>query len=136
MDKPTTPETKVKESKPEIDAQAEGKTDVKPAEKPVRIVTKDELERKFKAGSVQIVNVLEPKDYALGMIKGSKKIPLATLEKRFTELDKSKEVVAYCSGTDCGASHEAAELLAAKGFNVGAYEGGAKEWKAAGLPTE
>src|SRR5665213_2747297 len=104
--------------------------------KSVRTVSKDELERKLKTGSVQVVNVLEPEHYALGVIKGSKKIPLSALDKRFTELDKSKEVVTYCADITCSASRKAAELLAAKGFNVGAYEGGAKEWKSAGLPIE
>ena len=102
----------------------------------VMVVTKDDLVEKMKKGGVQIVNVLDPKYYDLGMIKGSLKIPAADLEKRLTELDKAKEVVTYCADSSCSASSKAAELLAAKGFNVSAYEGGIKEWTAAKLPVD
>jgi len=103
----------------------------------ITTITKDELNSKMKTGSpFQLVNVLDPKDYSLGIIKGSKKIPLAELEKRSAELDRSMEVVTYCASTACNASRKAAELLAAKGYKVSAYEGGIKEWTAANLPVE
>ncbi len=102
----------------------------------VEAITKEELLKKMKAGKVQVVNVLDPEWYKLGFIKGSQKIPLGELEKRLRELDKSKEVVTYCANTQCTASSEAAKRLAARGFNVRAYEGGIKEWTEAGLPTE
>ncbi len=102
----------------------------------VAAITKEQLQKKIQAGNVQVVNVLDPKWYELGFIKGSQKIPLKELDTRAGELDKSKEVVTYCASTECSASREAAEKLAAKGFKVSAYEGGIKEWKASGLPTE
>lgn len=102
----------------------------------VETITKEELLKKMKAGEVQVVNVLDPEWYKLGLIKGSRKIPLGEMEKRLGELDKSKEVVTYCANTQCTASSEAAKKLAKKGFKVQAYEGGIKEWKEAGLPTE
>ena len=101
------------------------------------IITKDALNDKIKKNAaVQLINVLDPQYYTLGIIKGSLKIPLAELEKRCSELDKSKEVVTYCAGGSCDASRKAAELLAKKGFKVSAYEGGIKEWAAAKLPVE
>jgi ArsR family transcriptional regulator len=103
----------------------------------VQTITKEQLQQKLERGeSVQVVNVLEPKHYDLGFIKGSKKIPVSQIEQRTGELDKSKEVVTYCASHECHASQEGAEKLAAKGFQVKAYEGGIKEWKEAGLPTE
>lgn len=103
----------------------------------VRVIAKDELARKMNAGEdIQIVNVLNPDYYKLGVIKGSKKIPLKELGTRMGELDKTKLVVTYCASYQCGASREAAHLLEQNGFNVAAYEGGAKEWKEAGLPLE
>ncbi len=102
----------------------------------VGTITKEELLKEMKEGRVQVVNVLDPEWYKLGFIKGSKKIPLGELDKRLSELDKSKEVVTYCANTQCTASSEAAKKLAQKGFKVRAYEGGIKEWKEAGLPTE
>ena len=103
----------------------------------VRVITKDELNKKMQAGeSMQIINVLDPEKYSLGFIKGSKRIPLDKLESRLTELEKSKLIVTYCASSECNASRQAAEKLTAKGFNARAYEGGIKEWKEAGLPTE
>jgi len=102
----------------------------------VKAVSKEELVQGIKQGNVQVVNVLEPEWYKLGIIKGSQKIPLTQLDKRLGELDRSKAVVTYCANTQCTASSEAAKKLAAQGFNVRAYEGGIKEWKEAGLPTE
>lgn len=103
----------------------------------IQTISKEELSGKIRRReSVQVVNVLQPEHYNLGMIKGSKKIPVAEINQRYRELDKTKEVVTYCASTDCQASREGAEKLAALGFNVRAYEGGIKEWKEAGLPTE
>jgi len=103
----------------------------------VKTITKEELSKKLQNKSpIQVVNVLAPEYYTMGVIKGSIKIPLDQLDKRFNELDKSKETVTYCANTTCTASRMAAEKLDALGFNVRAYEGGAKEWKEAGLPIE
>ncbi len=103
----------------------------------VKMITKEELNKRMQGNELmQIVNVLDPQYYNLGFIKGSKRIPLDKLEARLGELDQSKEVITYCAGGDCSASKHAAELLAGKGFRVSVYEGGIKEWKAAGLPTE
>lgn len=101
------------------------------------IISKEELKLKIdRKEDFQLVNVLSPDYYHLGSIKGSIKIPLDSLEKRFKELDKSKEVIVYCASYDCAASRKAAELLASHGFGVVAYEGGIKEWKEAGFPLE
>ena len=102
----------------------------------IRVSTISKEVLKQRLGNVQVVNVLEPEYYKLGMIPGSRKIPLSQLEGRTGELDKSKEVVTYCANTQCSASSEAAKVLAERGFNVRAYEGGIQEWKDAGLPTE
>lgn len=72
----------------------------------------------------------------LGLIQGSRKIPLAELDQRVGELDKARDVVTYCASDQCNASKQAAEKLVAQGFKVRAYEGGIKEWKEAGLPLE
>ena len=100
-------------------------------------ITKDELNKKIQSKDpFELVNVLAPESYKLGVIKGSKKIPGAELEARFRELDKKKAVVTYCAGASCEASIKAAELLSAKGYDVSIYKGGVAEWSAAGLPLE
>jgi len=103
----------------------------------VRVITQDDLNQKIQSGeSVEIINVLDPDKYMLGLIKGSKRIPLSQLDARSGEIDKTKLVVTYCASSACNASQRAAEELTAKGFNAHAYLGGIKEWKEAGLETE
>lgn len=103
----------------------------------VAVITKDALRAKIAKGeALQLLNVLAPQDYGLGMIKGSLKIPLAELAARADELDETKEIVTYCADAACPASRQAAELLAKEGFRVLAYVGGIKEWTAAQLPVE
>jgi ArsR family transcriptional regulator len=100
-------------------------------------ISKEELARRLvEDPSLQVVNVLDPKQYHLGFIRGSKRIPLSELERRAGELDKSREVIVYCASYDCHASRNAAKKLEALGFCARAYEGGIKEWKEAGLPVE
>lgn len=104
---------------------------------PIRTITKEALAQKIQNQEpVQIINVLDPEQYKLGMIKGSLKIPLRDLEKRAGELDNFHEVVVYCASYQCGASKAAARKLMKMHFNVYAYEGGIKEWKEAGLPLD
>ncbi|HTL46473.1 MAG TPA: rhodanese-like domain-containing protein [Verrucomicrobiae bacterium] len=103
----------------------------------VRTMSKEELIRQIQSGSqIQVLNVLPPQYYNLGFIEGSLKIPVDELDKRDRELDKKKQVVTYCASRECDASRRAAEKLAAKGFDVYAYEGGIKEWKECGYPVE
>jgi len=103
----------------------------------VTVTTKDALhDRINKMERFQLLNVMDPQSYSLGVIKGSKKIPLAELEKRYTELDKTMDIVTYCAGTPCNASRKAAEMLAEKGYKTSVYEGGIKEWTSNNLPVE
>jgi rhodanese-related sulfurtransferase len=105
--------------------------------KTITIISKEELKGKIdRHEDFELVNVLDPKYYRMGLIKGSKRIPLDDLDDRMQELDKTKDVVVYCASYDCHASRKAAEKLAEHGFRVAAYEGGIKEWKEAGYPTD
>ena len=102
----------------------------------IQTVTKEELQAKLRAGTADVINVLEPDHYKLGMIKGTRRLPGSQIEKRQRELDKNREVITYCASPECPASMNAAEKLASLGYNVRAYEGGIKEWKEAGLPMD
>ncbi len=103
----------------------------------VRTISKEDLaDRLTRNDGVQLVNVLEPEHYDLGMIRGSMRIPVSQIDQRMSELDQSVDVITYCANRNCPASRQAAERLAQSGYNVRAYEGGIQEWTAAGLPTE
>ncbi|HEX4922557.1 MAG TPA: rhodanese-like domain-containing protein [Bdellovibrionales bacterium] len=103
----------------------------------VETISKEELYDLLRRHEpVQLINVLDPKLYGLGSIKGSLRIPANELADRLMEIDKSKEIVTYCANYDCQLSKEAARLLGRHGFAVRAYEGGIEEWKQAGLAVD
>ncbi|MBI5453599.1 MAG: hypothetical protein HY956_03125 [Deltaproteobacteria bacterium] len=63
-------------------------------------ITKEEFKRKIDAREyLTILDVRNPFDYAASdkKIPGAVRIPLKELESRVGELDKAKEVVAYCT---------------------------------------
>ncbi|MDO8427506.1 MAG: rhodanese-like domain-containing protein [Deltaproteobacteria bacterium] len=63
-------------------------------------ISKDDLKRKMDSKEDFILlDVRNPTDYGNSNVKipGSIRIPLAELEVRIKELDKSKEAVAYCT---------------------------------------
>jgi rhodanese-related sulfurtransferase len=101
-----------------------------------RTISRDELsDRLARRDGLQLVSVVEPEEYDLGLIPGSLKIPLSQLDQRMSELDRARAVVTYCGGADCLASQRGAEKLHAAGFDVRVYEGGLRDWRAGGLPV-
>lgn len=99
-------------------------------------VSRKELVRRLKDGSVTLLDVRPEDEFALGHLPGAINIPLRELEKRLAELPKRREVVAYCRGPYCVLSFEAVAALRLRGFKVRRLEDGLPEWRAAGLPIE
>ncbi len=63
-------------------------------------ISKDDLKRKMDSKEdLILLDVRNPTDYGNSNVKipSSIRIPLAELEVRIKELDKSKEAVAYCT---------------------------------------
>jgi rhodanese-related sulfurtransferase/DNA-binding MarR family transcriptional regulator len=98
-------------------------------------VSRDELLSRSRAGTVTILDVRPEDEFALGHLPGAVNIPLRALEKRLSELDPSKEIVAYCRGPYCVLSYEAVAALRKRGFIARRLEDGLPEWRAAGLPV-
>jgi len=98
-------------------------------------ISREELQRRLRKGSVTLLDVRPEDEFALGHVRGALNIPLAALKKRLSELDPSKEIVAYCRGPYCVLSFEAVALLRKRGFNVRRLEDGFPEWRAARLPV-
>jgi ArsR family transcriptional regulator len=99
-------------------------------------VSRRELVARMKAGIVTVLDVRPEDEYALGHVPGALNIPLRKLRARLAELDRRREIVAYCRGPYCVLSYEAAAMLRARGFTVRRLEDGLPEWRAAGLPVE
>ena len=96
-------------------------------------VSRKELLDRSRAGAVTILDVRPEDEFALGHLPGAINIPLRALEARLSELDPSKEIVAYCRGPYCVLSYEAVAALRKRGFKALRLEDGLPEWRAAGL---
>jgi len=98
-------------------------------------VSRDELMRRLRAGSVTVLDVRPPDEFALGHIPGAVNVPLSALSRHLSAFKRSREIIAYCRGTYCVLSFEAVALLREKGFKVRRLEDGMPEWRAAGFPV-
>ncbi|GAB4346611.1 MAG: rhodanese-like domain-containing protein [Desulfobulbaceae bacterium] len=78
-------------------------------------------------GSVTLLDVRQPAEYASGHIPGARLIPLPELKNRLDEIDPDKPAVVYCAIG--GRSRVAAQMLSAAGVRE-AYNlsGGIKAW--------
>lgn len=99
-------------------------------------VPADELMQRAKQGVVTVLDVRPEEEYQAGHLPGAVNIPLPQLKRRLKELDKNKEIVAYCRGPHCVLAYDAVKQLRDKGINARRLDGGYPEWKLKGLPTE
>lgn len=99
-------------------------------------VSREELAVRIDEGSVTVIDVRPPDEFALGHLPGAINVPLPELEARAAGFDAGREIVAYCRGPWCVMSFEAVARLRQRGFNARRLEDGLPEWKAAGLAVE
>lgn len=100
---------------------------------PVPVV---ELLDRARRGLVTVLDVRPPEEFAAGHVPGAVNISVHELEKRFRELPKRKEIIAYCRGPFCLMAYEAVQLLRKKGMKARRLQDGMPEWRLAGLPVE
>jgi rhodanese-related sulfurtransferase/biotin operon repressor len=98
-------------------------------------ISRKELLKKSRAGTVTVLDVRPPDEFALGHLRGAINIPLRELEARLAEIDSSQEIVAYCRSHYCVLSYEAVAALRTRGLKARRLEDGFPEWRAAGLPV-
>lgn len=75
-----------------------------------------------------LLDVREPKEYAIARIEGSILIPLGALPARLSELDKSRKLIVHCKGGVRSA--KAVRLLREKGYDAVNVTGGIDAWSA------
>jgi rhodanese-related sulfurtransferase len=100
-----------------------------------KVPTLNVKELKARLGNVLILDIRTPSLYKMGWIKGSVKIPLELLSKRFSALPGGKEIVVV--------DHAGKQVLAAgrflksKGYDkVYRLTGGLMAWVGQGFPLE
>ncbi len=98
-------------------------------------VSRKELLKRSRAGTVTILDVRPEDEFALGHVPGAVNVPLRALVTSLSRFDPAQEIVAYCRGPCCVLSYEAVAALRAHGFNARRLEDGLPEWRAAGLPV-
>jgi thiosulfate sulfurtransferase len=100
-------------------------------QRPFRSITVEEARAKADEGSMQIVDVRPPFDFAGGHIPHSLSLPGEALRTRAAQLRRDREILIV--GADPAQSSAACELAAALGFTeVASLEGGFEAWLAAG----
>ena len=94
----------------------------------MKSISTEELQEIVEADQkVQLIDVREDEEVAMGMIEGAKHIPLGELPERFTELNQSETYHIICRSGRRSAN--AAEFLESKGFEAVNIEGGMLEWQ-------
>jgi rhodanese-related sulfurtransferase len=102
-------------------------------------IDRETLKARLDAGEpIQLVETLQPREYAKEHIAGAMNIPFTKMTGEARErFSKDDVIVVYCHNPNCKASTRAAEKLEKLGFtNVFEYDGGKDDWKAAGYPME
>ncbi len=104
----------------------------------MKTITLSDLRSKLQNKDVALVEVLSGEKYKKAHIKGAINIPLNKIGKEAKQrFAKDKEIVVYCSDSECTSSPTAAKKLDDLGFtNVYDFEGGKKEWEEAGYEME
>jgi rhodanese-related sulfurtransferase len=93
----------------------------------MKSISAKEVEEKLLNGEqLNIIDVRETQEVAMGKIPAAVNIPLGLIEFRMMELDKNKEYIIVClSG---GRSSSATRFLENQGFNVTNMMGGMMAW--------
>jgi hydroxyacylglutathione hydrolase len=96
-------------------------------ERASRLTVREFEQRRSELDGVQIVDIRNPGEIALGSVPGAVDIPVGQLPARLGELDASAPTVVYCAGGY--RSSVAASLLRANGFtDVSDLLGGFGAW--------
>jgi DNA-binding transcriptional ArsR family regulator/rhodanese-related sulfurtransferase len=98
-------------------------------------VPMDELLKRARSKQVVILDTRPASEYIAGHIPGALSIPVDDLQRRLTELTKSRAYVAYCRGPYCIYADRAVEMLRASGRRARRLVEGFPEWRSAGFPV-
>ena len=81
-----------------------------------------------------VIDVREPREYAVGHVCGAVLIPMGQLTARMEELDRSRPVYVICATGN--RSLAMADLLHRAGFDAWSVAGGTNAWVRSDRPVE
>lgn len=102
----------------------------------VEVVTREELKQGLADGSITLIDVREPNEFAEGHIPGAVTMPLSRFDPAQLPSDPGKRIVFSCrSGRRTLQAVEMARLGGRRDANAH-YAGSILDWVAAGEPLE
>lgn len=91
-------------------------------------ISSDELRQELKGGSVMLIDVREPSEFATGHVPGAINVPVGSLTQAAPRLDHDAEIIVICQSGH--RSVRAAKWLLKAGFtNVRSVVGGTSAWR-------
>jgi rhodanese-related sulfurtransferase/biotin operon repressor len=105
-------------------------------QKDIQTISSDDLIKKMETEDIMIIDVRPEEEYKKGHIRNAICFPKDMLDDNMKNLDKSKQIIAYCRGPFCMLADEAVEMLKQKGYKAARLENGYPDWEARELPVE
>lgn len=99
---------------------------------PVVELAREDLLARVEAGEVLVLDVRPADEFSAGHLPGALSIPIGELAARLDELPTDTPIVAYCRGSYCVISYDAARLLREAGREASVLSEGVLEWRATG----
>jgi ArsR family transcriptional regulator len=99
-------------------------------------LSREDLAARLEEGSVTLLDIRPPDEYAAGHIPGAVNAMLADLERIIPSFTPGREIVAYCRGPYCIYAHQAVTALRKRGLNARRMDGGLPEWREDGREVE
>lgn len=101
----------------------------------IDLIDRDELAARLRDGTIVVLDVRPPEEYAAGHILGARSVPITELRKHLRALPNDAQIVAYCRGPYCVYADDAVRELTRRGIHARRLIDGYPEWKRAGLPV-
>ena len=98
-------------------------------------LSREALAARLAEGTVTVLDVRPPDEFASGHIPGALNAPPEQVERLAAGLEPEREIVAYCRGPYCIYAHQAVAALRRRGLDARRLDGGLPEWRAEGRPV-
>jgi len=99
-------------------------------------ISADELRRRARRGEITVLDVRPEAEFRAGHVPQAVSIPITELKARVHELQRDREIIAYCRGPYCVMALDAVEFLRKKGFAARRMDHGVAEFRARGFRVE